>query len=275
MRRIYIIGNGFDLKHNLPSRYSDFAEFCQTNDRVLYEQINLLFPKITQDSLWSNFEEGLGEVDEDKLFKDFYLNDRRNIKDDKFLNLHNSLKLAFAEWISRFERLTSKLEKRFVFDRDDCFISFNYTDVLESLYHIKASQILHIHGYASPEKNALFTGYIFGHSKPNEDPNGDIESFDYLLKDLINGLKKDYQIKGLESQIKKWCTDSKDTDAIKIIVLGHSLNEVDDIYFKAILEIIPNTSWHIGYYDSIDFIQKMKNVVRIFDSKQPVDFFRY
>ena len=86
MNKLYIIGNGFDLKHGLPSRYSDFAEFCKKINWELYEQLTLLFPKISGESLWSNFEKGLGEVDESILRKKFYEPYKKNCSNDKFLN---------------------------------------------------------------------------------------------------------------------------------------------------------------------------------------------
>lgn len=274
MRRLYIIGNGFDLKHNLPAKYSDFAKFCKSYDGELFEQINLLFPNITRDSLWSNFEEGLGEVELSKLRTNFYLNYKTDNTDDKFLNLHNSLQLAFSRWITRLKAQSFRLQKRHVFCQDDYFISFNYTDVLESLYLINNDHILHIHGYASSEENNTYTGYIFGHSKPELKINNHIDSFEYLSKDLINGLQKRYQVDLLKEQLQKWSID-RNTRDLDITALGHSLNKVDDLYFKTILEIVPNSIWHIGYYDYKDFTQKLKNVVRIFRTKQPIDFFRY
>ncbi len=49
--KLYIIGNGFDLAHELSSRYSDFAAFCKIKNPNLFELVNLTFPNITTDSL--------------------------------------------------------------------------------------------------------------------------------------------------------------------------------------------------------------------------------
>lgn len=29
MSRLYIIGNGFDIAHGIPSKYSDFRDYCK------------------------------------------------------------------------------------------------------------------------------------------------------------------------------------------------------------------------------------------------------
>ena len=32
--KILLIGNGFDLEHNLPTSYKNFLEFCKRTDRI-------------------------------------------------------------------------------------------------------------------------------------------------------------------------------------------------------------------------------------------------
>lgn len=32
-KRILILGNGFDLAHNLPTKYSNFLDFCKIVDK--------------------------------------------------------------------------------------------------------------------------------------------------------------------------------------------------------------------------------------------------
>jgi hypothetical protein len=261
MGRLYIIGNGFDLKHNLPSHYSDFADFCHLNYPKLYDQINNLFPTITKDSLWSNFEEGLAEVDSEKLYKDFYECFKDDIRDDKFLKLHVCLNEAFRDWIICLKKLTNVLTPHYIFDQDDCFISFNYTDVLENLYRVNDHHILHIHGYAkTKEVEELWSGYIFGHSKGEISTTESIDSFEYLRADLLNGLKKEYKIADLVETISSWRNEGLNFS--EIVVIGHSLNEVDDLYFQKILQLIPDASWIIDYHNCEDFSRKKSNIVR-------------
>lgn len=256
MSKLYIIGNGFDLKHDLPSRYSDFAIFCKTNHWELFEQINMLFPKISTDGLWSNFERGLGEVDESKLRKNFYEPHEKNIRSDEFLNMYYKLNIAFREWVQNTNGMTGNLQKHYVFDETDSFISFNYTNVLETIYGIK-KQILHIHGYAKPAEKDL-ANYIFGHERDEKRSSDAIDSFDYLKTDFVNGLRKDYKTDDLEETIKKW--ENKGSDFCDIITLGHSLDIVDGKYFVKLLQLLPNAKWHIDYFDYSDHFRKMRNV---------------
>ena len=39
MKTLYIIGNGFDLHHNLPTQYSDFSKYIQEKNVELYNTI--------------------------------------------------------------------------------------------------------------------------------------------------------------------------------------------------------------------------------------------
>ena len=53
-RTLFIIGNGFDLFHGVPSRYQDFRNWLERNDEIslIYE----LEWRIKSESLWFDFE---------------------------------------------------------------------------------------------------------------------------------------------------------------------------------------------------------------------------
>lgn len=266
MSKLYIIGNGFDLKHDLPSSYCDFAKFCKTTNCELFETINLLFPQISIENLWSNFEEGLGQVDLKRLYDFFYIPYKANIRDDKFLELQEKLRLCFRDWVISLKKLTGILQKHYVFDDNDCFVSFNYTDTLETGYDIKSNRILHIHGFAKPEDEDFYADYIFGHKQSPQKNEENIDSFDYLSKDLINRLRKDFQIQQLEDKICLWKQDCITLE--KIVVLGHSLNEIDDDYMQELITLLPNIPWSVEYFDYEDKCHKMNNIVRNGIAKQ-------
>lgn len=39
--KLVVIGNGFDLYHGLPSKYSDFAKWLIQNDQDLFESMGI------------------------------------------------------------------------------------------------------------------------------------------------------------------------------------------------------------------------------------------
>ena len=61
---LFIIGNGFDLWHNLPTNYKDFYQ----QYREYLDQIEHYFPNgLQEEELWSDFENVLGKFDESIL----------------------------------------------------------------------------------------------------------------------------------------------------------------------------------------------------------------
>ena len=62
MTKLFIIGNGFDLAHNLKTSYIDLKNYVKKNDKHIYQQINKqIF--IGETCLWNNFEENVGTDD--------------------------------------------------------------------------------------------------------------------------------------------------------------------------------------------------------------------
>jgi hypothetical protein len=62
---LYIIGNGFDLHHGIPSAYKDFGTFVKPNDPEIYGLIEEYFG--IDDGFWSDFEARLAHFDADTL----------------------------------------------------------------------------------------------------------------------------------------------------------------------------------------------------------------
>ena len=40
-KSILILGNGFDLAHNLPTKYSNFLDFCKIVDKFFKDDIDI------------------------------------------------------------------------------------------------------------------------------------------------------------------------------------------------------------------------------------------
>ena len=81
--KIYILGNGFDLAHNLKTSYRDFRDYLEDTDLeylIQLEEMYGYYPEskisMVQDNLWKEFEYQLGEIDAESKVddgKDFYL----------------------------------------------------------------------------------------------------------------------------------------------------------------------------------------------------------
>ena len=64
--QLYIIGNGFDIFHEIQSRYSDFEIYVKHNDKQLYDVLDEYF---NSEDLWSEFEEALAHIDIDRIIE--------------------------------------------------------------------------------------------------------------------------------------------------------------------------------------------------------------
>ena len=63
--KLYIIGNGFDRAHQLPTSYSDFARYLNEFQPEAYQRIGLLYNHSDENWLWKDYEANLSIIDID------------------------------------------------------------------------------------------------------------------------------------------------------------------------------------------------------------------
>lgn len=276
MSTLYVIGNGFDLKHNIPSRYSDFAKFVMNNDYELFQQVERCLLNLSpNNSLWCNFEEALGTQNLSELSKDVKRNGK--INRDYPIGINDvDLKDSMKEWIlslKQYISIGSLVEKKYYFESNACFLSFNYTNTLEDIYKIDKSRIHHIHGFVDgkdKQEAESYAGYIYGHGLRNADIKLDncdeYEKQD--LKQTIESFAKDIRTNLLYELI------SQHSDITDIVVLGHSLGLVDKPYFETLKNKFVNCHWQIGYFDDNDLCRKIHNCRKIGINSSNIVFFQ-
>ncbi len=263
MEKLYIIGNGFDLCHKLPTSYNDFHKYiiASRNDMedIFEEYFNF---KKDGNSLWENFEEDLGTFEWKSFFDNncqvdltehnFKISATYSLEDDlneQSEQLKIDISSVFENWLESVD--ISRIQKRVVLPEDAFFISFNYTLTLERVYGIQQNKILHIHGDIVNNPGEL----IFGHNKtleeiPELDENGN--SNRTIFTDSENAAKSllyDF-LKPVTNIIEYNKKTFELMDNVKeIYVLGHSLNQIDIPYFKEIAEKVPKAKWNVSFYD--------------------------
>lgn len=204
MCKLFIIGNGFDLSHQLPTTYNNFrnylAEFAGVDvnhrnnftlpntyinhdgvweideQRASFFLYNLLENTENIEENWEDFEAALGRLNFNIVFEENYpevydregdlncfhtSNNRENIS----AAINQSCTLIydiFTEWIESIHLNNIIALENFsrIFDRNSLFLSFNYTKVLEDIYHIPAENICHIHG-------VIGDPLVVGHGRSN------------------------------------------------------------------------------------------------------------
>ncbi|GHV66828.1 hypothetical protein FACS1894199_11060 [Bacteroidia bacterium] len=284
-KTLYIIGNGFDLYHDLPTKYSDFREYLQKHNSSLEYLLETSFSV----DLWSDFENHLSKLDLDAIFSDNYdiLPDEDSDRDgdkypfiDKMEQIKNDLtvglKNALRDWILSLEYPANIDDLLLNLDKEAIFLTFNYSNTLEQFYKVKSNQIIYLHNKA--EKLNL------NNIRPKEryyiEDNSDI-IIGHNIKKLqfkipkVNrkGFKTAYSCEEGFEQIKLY-DNFKDTEQIisehscffnnlynieKIIIIGHSLSDVDLQYFQEISKNTINAPKYKITYFGQDKFDEIKN----------------
>ena len=79
IENLYVIGNGFDLHHDVNSKYSDFRDWLLANTRFAYLYKDEIEPYFQCDDLWSSFEENIAKFDYESFSKSIALENRPNM----------------------------------------------------------------------------------------------------------------------------------------------------------------------------------------------------
>jgi len=212
---LYIIGNGFDLHHNIPSSYKDFKEWLKDNDiDTLYKIENIL--ETDEPEWWNEFETNLGKPFAVKLYAEGvafenqpdYASDDYRSRDlyvaeyeveRELGGLINDLKSDFQEWASQLPAgnggLVVKLDTK-----NSVFLTFNYSLTLEKLYGIPIDRVTHIHGNAL-DKDSIVVGHGCDYSSyrnsleddmPDSSSNFPIEEYERWFEDAADRYSDDY-----------------------------------------------------------------------------------
>lgn len=84
MKDLYVIGNGFDIHHGIPSSYKNFRTWMEDNDPELLSRMDEVLGLCT-DEWWNEFETNLGEVSAVKNFTEVVaFKNRPDLKSEEF-----------------------------------------------------------------------------------------------------------------------------------------------------------------------------------------------
>lgn len=288
MEHLYIIGNGFDKHHWIESGFDDFGRWLKENHSSLFYQLVSIY-SISDKKEWQQFEHILGELNVTYQVEEI-MEDRRpnwmSLPDDDrafnnakrdyeaapevarytFEDLFEEVRYTFVEWINQLNEPERK--QMITMEKNSTFVTFNYTDTLESLYKIAANQIIYIHGCAKRgEKLEL------GHGKTVEDIQSEyysqipedvdsqeqIEHFyananDWVEEDtymeIIQRLADQRKpVEDLIGKLNKLLLDNM-TDIVHIHIYGFSFSDIDMPYIATIANHINRNRvmWEVTYY---------------------------
>lgn len=277
--KLFIIGNGFDLHHGLPTNYSQFILFLKQNYREVYDGLikvirNYSVTHFTIDVTnegynWAELENMIGSLEPLELVEehrdwnspaDYTGGPNKEI--EAMLEFGMKTSIYLSSWIKEVSHNLKSMEKIEEIDKLICktdkFLSFNYTSTLETLYDIPS--VLHIHG--SPPKK-LIMGHDEEYNVQGDDFGINLVNEKYVKKYFKKTAKKTFSIINRNHNFFERQNLEEVTD---IYVLGHSMNGIDRPYFQKIFELTSeNVFWHITYYNTndIDYFAEAANQLDI------------
>ena len=288
---LYIIGNGFDRHHNIASSYTDFRDWLRRTDPELFHTYSGV---CRYDALWTDFENGMAYVDRDFFIAraELFLPDYSvepdewgmadimlagDVARDQAYELLDELKTAFYRWIKSLKAPKEYESRKLMIDYDARFLTFNYTEFLESHYGIDHNQIKYLHGHRLEGRKSIVVGH-----------GGDDEAFDrwwtarrydrprynrkgkkYWRRDtawktygsqlpefegIADGLQTYYEesrkpVERLLRENEAYFADLYDVGII--YVWGFSFNPIDLPYIRAIVGANDNPDtirWYVSYW---------------------------
>lgn len=280
---LFIIGNGFDLAHELKTSYDDFRAYLQeeypdadskefimpyvytmpdggeTVDDELAVSFLMRIISTTEGDRWRDVETTLGLLDFDECFDgiDYDLDSDDDIdpwkqvyrNEDIALNLllpMTKISEYFSDWIDTIE-ISDRMPKKHDFAR---LINANEDLFLtfnytETLEQVYgAKNVCHIHGKQGEE-------ILFGHGNDTDYSDKNMSAYigaENILDQIQANLRKD-TYSALKQHIDFF--DKIDSQVNKVYSFGFSFSEVDAVYIEQICSKLtnPNTVWYLNGYD--------------------------
>lgn len=257
---LYIIGNGFDLAHDMRTSYEDFHQWLLDNgESSAVNRIESLYLNITNnEGRWCDVESALGSITLEEAINydrnyqecpdEIYCEDSSHEAYRCGENLKNVVDILpglLRDWVASIS--TKDISPKFEIIKDAKFLSFNYTRTLEDAYQIKTDNILHIHETII-ENRPLVVGYGEARFEDDEYVSDDDTIDVVLIKNLLSHCRKPVDAILKETKPKEWFKGLNEIESV--IVYGHSCSKVDKPYFETVVRNIkPNALWTFYVHD--------------------------
>lgn len=271
--KLFIIGNGFDKGHCLNTNYWDFRTFlkkCYPDFLYEFESKYNIYPGLDDDEkkevLWRDFEKNLANINEDIMIEDALAIDMNlesgdvGIEDTLYayfsdeLKYINKLSYYLKLWIQSIRIRDVQVKTNLINAKNkDMYINFNYTGVLENTYKIDKNNIIHIHGSLRKYDNELVIGHgnLERIEKIRKKRSNAEENFDEKEISICRAVENYYlnTYKDVNRyKYKLWDLMNKDIE--EVIVIGHSVGDVDMPYFRDInIFSGKKAKWTVYYFN--------------------------
>ncbi len=288
MSSLFIIGNGFDIAHGIPTKYRDFREFIIKSYPEAFEyrdEVTLIediadidseefaaeillstMDKVAGDD-WSNFEEALAYVNFDHKFP--LPNHKENETEEEdnelmknyllYMDMLTSGYIACSKYWQEIFRLwikevQSNIEKDMFIGKESLKELFSLPNTFFLTFnYTKTLQYLYSVKKVIHIHNRSGQKLIFGHGQNNAtywNTADKVVIGSSFLDDMLMSFKKDTL-----SPFKKYNDFFKklDNNVDKVYSYGFSYGKVDGVYIKEIIKrISPETTWYFTSFESKD-----------------------
>jgi hypothetical protein len=300
MTTLYIIGNGFDLHHSLPTSFNEFKAFTKhsTFANAFERYFDFELKDGSLKDIWSNLENHLSKFSIDKLIEHKRDYEDEDPHEDQFNyeveveidNLTQELVILLSKYLSIADERPVEPCTLLNIDRECRFINFNYTHTLERIYSISPSNICHIHGMLDNNAAPLVIGHGLECSEYVAPKQVDVSHY---TEEQISVLCDDSSVKyeeATESAHRYYNLSFKDTqsciaqhlnflsslhDVDRIIILGHSLNKIDAPYFDYLKGMVKRDClWKASFYPDNERENKWNNLKHIVNDISRIELFK-
>lgn len=269
MKHLYIIGNGFDLHHGIPSSYNNYMTWLELHHPLLYDEIARSFVGAEENAWWSNFENSLAKLD---VQYDLSIIQYPGYEVEGILvegcnrparleAMFQAIKQTFATWVNGLNNyLLSSVKSDMNIDSNAFYLTFNYTNTLQDIYHIPNEHVLHIHGNAKQGDELVLGHGATGDYYPEKQFEiVDFKNDPYKIAEQITAFRKPTsKIIANNSRFFESLLDLED-----ITIYGFSFSTIDMPYIHEIIKHIKyNVKWHIYVHSTaeLDTIENMDEI---------------
>lgn len=288
MSSLFIIGNGFDIAHGIPTKYRDFREFIiksypeaiKYRDEVTFiediadvdtedfaaEILLSTMDKVAGDD-WNNFEDALAYINFDHKFPLPTHKENETEEEDNelmknyllYMDMLTSGYIACSKYWQELFRLwikkvQSNIEKDVFVSKESLKELFSSSDVFFLTFNYTKT-LQHLYGIKKVIHihNRSGQKLIFGHGQDNATYWNTAERVvlgSSFLDDMLMSFKKD-----TISPFKKYNDFFKklDSNVDAVYSYGFSYGKVDGVYIKEIIKrISPEATWYFTSFESND-----------------------
>jgi len=276
VNKLYIIGNGFDLHHGLPTSLTGFSNYSKDSEfHRLYENgVFMMSANQTLDEHWQQLETNLANFDVDELIEyasQYYDDDPHENQfvyevESAIGALTTGLREDLNKYLSLAENYIVEQGKELQLDTSARFLCFNYTNTLERIYNISPDRICYIHGKLNSSETPIVVGHGMEALEYKVQPPIDISTlseeeieafsdshspdYEYAVSEAHGYFKRSYKDTAACIQASNMFLQSF-ADIDIVIILGHSIAEIDEPYFDYVNKIVkPNCQWWASYYSN-------------------------